>query len=153
MHGVLDHARRNVVAWVALFVAVGGTSYAAVAISNHSITPVKLNPSYIGGYARGVGKRQRQRAGRCCQLGVYAFSPDSGVAPGHYIVDWHPRPTSPCAAIGSVDLSNGLIPGYVIAETAASPGRGEQSTVQTYNPQGQPAALPYDLELLCATPR
>ena len=152
MHGVLDHARRNVVAWVALFVAVGGTSYAAVAISNHSITPVKLNPSYIGGYARAwisVNANGRVAA----SAGGVRVLPDPNVAPGHYIVDWHPRPTSRCTAIGSVDLSDGLIPGYVTAETAASPGRGEQSAVQTFNPQGQPAALPYDLELLCATPR
>jgi hypothetical protein len=39
------------------------------------------------------------------------------------------------------------------ADAFASKGRGEQSIVQTYNAQGQPTALPYDVELLCSTPR
>ena len=152
MHGVLDHARRNVVAWVALFVAVGGTSYAAVAISNHSITPVKLNPRYIGGYVRGWASVNGNGRVAASGGGVRVVV-DSGVGPGHYILDWHPRPTSPCEATGSVDLSNGLIPGYVIAQTAGTRVRGEQSIVQTYNAQGQPDALAFDVQLICATPQ
>jgi hypothetical protein len=41
----------------------------------------------------------------------------------------------------------------VLAQTAASKGRGEQSAVQTYNAQGQPVVLPYDIQLICSTPR
>jgi hypothetical protein len=151
MTRLLAHLRTNAVAYVALFVALGGTSYAAVSVSNHSITPVKLNPRYMGGYVRAWASVNAD--GRIiASAGGVRVLPDPDVAPGHYVVDWRPRPTSRCTAIGSVDLSDGLIPGYVVAETAASPGRGEQSAVQTYNPQGQPATLPYDIELLCSTP-
>ncbi|HEY8763133.1 MAG TPA: hypothetical protein VIM18_02995 [Solirubrobacteraceae bacterium] len=48
----LHHLRDNLVAYLALFVALGGTSYAALTISgsqirNHSIEAVKLNPRSI----------------------------------------------------------------------------------------------------------
>ncbi len=55
----LHHIRQNVVAYLALFVALGGTSYATLAlpagsvgsrqIRNHSITAVKLDPRSIAG--------------------------------------------------------------------------------------------------------
>ena len=59
---VIAHFRGNLVGWIALFVALGGTGYAAISIPrnsvgaaqirNRSITPVKLNPSAIGGSVR-----------------------------------------------------------------------------------------------------
>jgi hypothetical protein len=152
MTRILNHVRTNLVGYLALFVALGGTSYAAIGISNHSINPVKLNPRNIGGYVRAwasVNANGRVTA----STGGVGVLVDSTVAPGHYIIDWHPRPTSRCTTIGSVDFSSGPVPGYLISETAFSPGRGEQSAVQTYNSQGQPAMLAYDIELLCATPR
>jgi hypothetical protein len=153
MTRLLSHARSNLIAYVALFVALGGTSYATISISNHSITPVKLDPRDIGGYVRAwASVTATGRVG--ASAGGVRVIPDPGVAPGHYIIDWHPRPTSPCTAVGSVDFTGGApVAGYVIAGAASSPGRGEQSTVQTYDPQGQPTALAYDVELLCGTPR
>ena len=62
MNRVVQHIRSNVVAYVALFVALGGTSYAALKlpansvgtkqIKNHSITPIKLDPSKTGAVVR-----------------------------------------------------------------------------------------------------
>jgi hypothetical protein len=40
-----------------------------------------------------------------------------------------------------------------LADAFDSKGRGEQSIVQTYNSQGQAVALPYDMDLVCSTPR
>ena len=58
----LTFIRHNAIALLALFVALGGTSYAALALPagsvgarqlrNHSITPIKLDPGSIGGYVR-----------------------------------------------------------------------------------------------------
>jgi hypothetical protein len=45
---LLRHARANAVAYLALFVALGGTSYAAVHIAAHSIGPRELRPHSIG---------------------------------------------------------------------------------------------------------
>jgi hypothetical protein len=52
MQRLLDHARHNLIAYLALFVALGGTSYAAISIPNGSITAAKLNRHSIGGYVR-----------------------------------------------------------------------------------------------------
>jgi hypothetical protein len=58
----LRHLRSNLVAYLALFVALGGTSYAALkipagsvgnrALKNHSITPIKFDRTQIAGYVR-----------------------------------------------------------------------------------------------------
>ena len=58
----LTYIRHNAIALLALFVALGGTSYAALSLPagsvgtkqlrNHSITPIKLDPGSIGGYVR-----------------------------------------------------------------------------------------------------
>lgn len=62
MSKVVRHLKQNVVAYLALFVALGGTSYAAISIPrnsvgakqlrNHSIDPVKLDRKAFGGYVR-----------------------------------------------------------------------------------------------------
>jgi len=62
MSGALNHLKHNAVAYLALFVALGGTSYAAATLGpgsvgtrqlkNHSITPNKLQKSSIAGYVR-----------------------------------------------------------------------------------------------------
>ncbi|MHB8657103.1 MAG: hypothetical protein ACYC91_03980 [Solirubrobacteraceae bacterium] len=56
------HIRTNAIAYLALFVALGGTGYAAAnlpansvgakQISNHSIDPVKLDPNFTGAVVR-----------------------------------------------------------------------------------------------------
>ncbi len=62
MNLLTHHVRSNAIAYLALFVALGGTSYAALElpansvggrqIRNHVISPVKLNPKYIAGSVR-----------------------------------------------------------------------------------------------------
>lgn len=62
MSRVINHFRSNVVAYVALFVALGGTSYAAAnlpagsvgnrQLKNHSISPIKFQRGSIAGYVR-----------------------------------------------------------------------------------------------------
>jgi hypothetical protein len=57
MTRVLNHIRNNLVGYIALFVALGGTSYAAMTISgsqirNRSIDSVKLNPRSVAASVR-----------------------------------------------------------------------------------------------------
>jgi hypothetical protein len=62
MRRFLTHVRHNLIAYVALFVALGGTTYAATALPagsvgtrqlrNGAVTPPKLNHRLIGGYVR-----------------------------------------------------------------------------------------------------
>jgi hypothetical protein len=59
---VVTHLRSNVVAYLALFVALGGTSYAALnlpansvgtkQLKNGAVTPAKLDPTNISGSVR-----------------------------------------------------------------------------------------------------
>lgn len=46
-HSISKHLRRNVVSYVALFVALGGTSYAAVALPKNSVGTPQLKPSSV----------------------------------------------------------------------------------------------------------
>jgi hypothetical protein len=61
MKRLLDHLRANVIAYLALFIALGGTSYALTLpagsvgtrqLKNHSVTPIKLDKGKIAGYVR-----------------------------------------------------------------------------------------------------
>jgi hypothetical protein len=62
MNRILRHLRGNAVAYLALFVALGGTSYAAFSLPansvgtkqlrNHSVTPIKLDPKGIAASVR-----------------------------------------------------------------------------------------------------
>ena len=61
MTRILQHLRANVIAYLALFIALGGTSYAFTLpagsvgprqLKNHSVTPIKFDPRSIGAYVR-----------------------------------------------------------------------------------------------------
>lgn len=155
MRRLLVHVRGQAVGYVALLVALGGTSYAAVSLPNHSVDPVTLNPRFIGGYVRGWASVNANGRVTASGGGVKVLV-DSGVEPGHYIIDWRPKPTTGCTSIGGVNLRGAggpSVPGYLVTQSGASRARGEQTAVQAYNAQGQPTALAFDVELLCSTPR
>lgn len=102
MPRLLAHARANAIAYLSLFVALGGTSYAAVSLPagsvgnrqlrNHSITPVKLDRSAIGGYVREwarVSASGRLIASRPEATVVVWYKPPSSFAGGE--LSW-PKP-------------------------------------------------------------
>ena len=74
MHRLIAHLRSNLVGWIALFVALGGTGYAAISIPrnsvgaaqirNRSITPAKFNPKSIGGSVRAWAIPARHKMAR-----------------------------------------------------------------------------------------
>ena len=152
MTRVIAHVRSNVIAYLALFVALGGTSYAAVAISNHSITPVKFNRGIIGGYVRGWV--EVSASGRLVASGgrwQVSMDPES---PGHYGITWKSFPNSRCTAVGSVDVppTSTAQPGYLVSGTGSFHHR-EFTVVFTYNASGEQAPMPFNLALVCTTPR
>jgi hypothetical protein len=152
MNRLIARVRQNSVAYLALFVALGGTSCAAIALANHSIDPVKLDSKLIGGYVR-AWARVSGGGHIVVSSGQVRVHVERGVGPGHYILRWRPRPTSRCTATGSVDFTGGgPVPGYMASQSVLSRGEGEQTAVQTYSAQGEPSALSFDVELVCATP-
>ncbi len=158
MHQLLRHVRSNAVAYVALFVALGGTGYAALRlpansvgnrqIQNGSVTPVKLDRQLTAGAVRvwaEVNANGRLVAGE--------GSPKSGItrgAVGQFFVTWRAAAFSRCTAVGGIALPGGtpLTPGSVLAQVQTKP---EATTVSAnvYDAQGQPAAIPFWVAVLC----
>lgn len=161
MNRLLHHLRGNAVAYLALFVALGGTSYAAVRIpdnsvgnaqiKNDSIQPVKLNTKYIGGEVRAWARVNA--AGHVIGGGHGIVVTPQGEVPGVYLVspkkDAGVLPTR-CAILTSVDY-NAPAPGYAEAQlgVASTESPKWQATISTYNGQGQQAALPFDFAIIC----
>jgi hypothetical protein len=110
MNRVLNHLKSNVIAYLALFVALGGTSYAAVSLpansvgsrqlKNHSVSAKKLDRGSIAGYVRDwavvadgsvLASRPRAR--------IVEWT-DAGSFPGG-IVSWGKRIPKGCFALAT----------------------------------------------------
>jgi len=159
MSRVLRHFRQNVVAYLALFVALGGTSYAAInlppgsvgsrQLRNHSITPVKFDRRFINDTVRAwavVAPSGTVQAG----AGKPSVLVES-TAPGVYVIKWKnvAVPTQRgCFAIGGITDE---------AEQAGSaeaglfvPRKGPWAVdVGTYGPQGQRLAQYFYAAVIC----
>jgi hypothetical protein len=170
MNRILGRIRANAVAYLALFVALGGSSYAAVnlpagsvgerQIRNHSIDPVKLNPKFIAGSVRAwaiVGSGGKVIAGG----GGPKVSADAPY-PGAYEVRWSVRFSPRCSTNATVDSShspptenvavpgNSSIPvtaGYVVAYSSG--GKPSATFANTYNAQGQLTPLGFNVAVIC----
>jgi hypothetical protein len=133
--------------------ATGGTSVAAVSLTNHSIDPVKLDPNAIGGYVRAWASVNA--SGKVTASGgrVTVRVQADGAQPGLYYFRWNTKLTSPCTVIGNVDSEAGGAPGYVTGGFPDVARTNPTSVAVTYSAAGQATPQPFDVELLCATPR
>ena len=160
MNKLLRHVRSNAIAYVALFVALGGTGYAALRlpansvgsrqIKNGAITPVKIDRHLITGSVRAwaeVSSSGRVLAGEGGPTAVARTGADSL---GQYLVTWKTAPFARCAAVGGAAAPgfSALTPGSVVAQIQPPAGSTEVQ-VNVYNTQGQPTALPFWVALLC----
>ncbi|HXO09090.1 MAG TPA: hypothetical protein VN880_13710 [Solirubrobacteraceae bacterium] len=132
MNRALNHFKSNVIAYLALFVALGGTSYAATTLGpgsvgtrqlkNHSVSPVKLQKSSIGGYVRDWA--QVNEGGHLIASRPHARLvnwTESGLFPGG-IVSWgHSIPRS-CFALATTSPASAS----VAFASAAITNRGSQ---------------------------
>lgn len=162
MHRLVEHIRGNVISYLALFCALSGTGYAAMAIPrgsvgtpelrNGAVTPRKLDAGLTGGYVRawvsvGSGGGVKGSGGKV------TVGQDG---PGAWVIFWpgwrnaKPGLDAHCRVINSIDAGPGPgTPGFAVS---GAPSRG-RTVVQTFNVQGQPAYLPFDAEMVCPTPR
>jgi hypothetical protein len=148
MKRLSNHLRANVVAYLALFVALGGTSYAAVnlptgsvgtrQIKNHSITPIKFDASDIKASVRYwavidgnghvlEGSRPRPK--------TFGFG-GSGIG----IVNWG-RIRQTCFPVATVDDTN---PGFVTAHLTG------EVELDTFDHTGAQGPRTVSLALLCS---
>ncbi len=148
-----QHIRANAIAWLALMVALGGTSYAAVnlpagsvgarQLKNHSITQVKFDPQSIGAVVRYwavIDPRGRVIASR-----PKAENLNRGASGG--ILTWGRRIPSGCFSLATVDgfsPPEGLQVGF--ASTAII---GDELAVNTFAPSGAPDAKRVNVAVLC----
>jgi hypothetical protein len=168
---LVQHLRGNTVAYLALFVALGGTSYAAFSLpagsvgarqlKNHSILPVKLDPKFIAGSVRAwavVGSDGRVVAG-----GGGPKASANAPYPGAYVVKWSVPTHGSCATDVTVDSnrspitehipvmgnpSAGFTAGYAVAYSTGQSGR-TTSAVNTFDQQGRLTPLGFDVAIIC----
>jgi hypothetical protein len=153
LNRAIQHLRGNAIAYLALFVALGGTSYAALnlpagsvgakQIKNHAITPVKFNSSAIGASVRFwaiVDARCR----------VIASSPKAktlGWGGGAGIVTWSRPIPSSCFSLATVDgvsAPEGLQIGFASTATDSS-----EVGLHMFAPSGAPDTKRVNVAVLC----
>jgi hypothetical protein len=159
---LLHHIRSNAVAYAALFIALGGSSYAAVSINgsqirNRTINPIKLNPDFIAGNVRGWAN-VRPNGQLIASAGHPRVQQNHGL-PSEYIIRWGPR-VSHCSTIASVDGADSpptqqvagpgnssltLRTGFAVASRSGS----HYTLVDTYNQSGQPTQMAFNVAVIC----
>ena len=168
MNRLIQHARSNAIAYLALIVALSGTSYAAInlpsgsvgapQIKNHSITPIKLDPTKIAGSVRywaqisdkGTIIASRPRA----QISGWQARFASG------LISWHERFPAGCFALATVaDTNGGVVAGgggfaTVRTYTNVPPQNplAKKANFATFNLSGQPTPEPVNLAVVCPQP-
>ncbi len=171
MTRIVGHLRSNAVAYLALFVALGGTSYAAVAIPagsvgakqirNGAITPVKMNSAYTNGTVRAWAIVSA--AGKVLGGAGKPSARLTAVTPGTYIVDWAVPISTRCAPLATVsgDLSTPtetvtvpggsatLAAGYAVAQTPSPEKLGGGVPVTTFDQSGAPTPLAFYIAVVC----
>ena len=164
MNRALQHVRANAVAYLALFVALGGTGYAATNISRNSVgtsqikngavTPPKLNSKLIGGTVRAWAYVSASGHAYISHgfghIGVRGPIHNPGPPTGAYALDLNAGDVSRCAATGSVSFDSrvgGSGHGYVVVYPPQV--RPPALTVDTFDSAGTLAPLPFVVELLC----
>jgi len=163
MTPLLAYARRNAIALLALFIALGGTGYAAAnlpagsvgkqQLQNHAIDPVKLNPTTIGASIRAWANVAWDGAWR-----VQASSKDiriTRIALGE-VVSWkHTRFARNCMASvtpeRNVPLPGGSssAEGYVTTSFDAPDGHLE---IDGMSPSGSHQVQGFSVLIVCPSP-
>jgi hypothetical protein len=139
LHHVSQSIRRNILSWIAIFIALGGSGYAAIAIPRNSVgtsqlrkgavTPAKLGAG-IGGSVRAwamVGPSGKLIAGS----GHPTVTPFGGVPDGIYGITWGvPIPKS-CATVANVEQHGATGPTETVP-ISNLPGSAPQSVIAGY---------------------
>ena len=157
---LLHHARSNVIAYVALtmsFLALAGGAYAALSlppnsvgarqIRNHSITPVKLDPSAIGGSVR----HWAQVNGDGTIASSSSRAKDTGVAPdGDYVITWSDTLPPRCIPVATVLGTTALLgPATGFANARITGSHPTRVWVSTYDAQGASKPESFSLAVIC----
>jgi hypothetical protein len=156
MNRMLNHLRANTVAYLALFVALGGTSYAAFSLpantvgtrqlKNHSITPIKFDSGRIGAYVRAWAVIQGGNQVVAAKPRARVLSWDPSFAAG--VVSWGSSITRACFPLTSAGRD------FIQAAVLPVQGRSAEVHYQVYSSSGQfdPTAVTTFIAVLCPQP-
>jgi hypothetical protein len=153
----IQHLRGNAIAYLALFVALGGTSYAAFSlpsnsvgqrqIKNHSITPIKFDRAAIGGsvlYWARISATGKVLGSRPRAHIVAWYSGPTALYSGG-VVNWGRAIPSGCFSLATVESYPSA--GYASAVTVSgNGGTGTQVRIATSSPE------PVNVVVICAQP-
>ena len=167
MNRLTHHLRSNAIAYLALMVALGGTSYAAInlpadsvgtrqlksgsvttnKLANGSVTQRKLDPKSIGGSVL-----HWARVGEDGQVLSGSRDSRASLSANEYTVDWKSGFSGRCAVM----VTPAAVPGIAtianrIGVGVNDPGRGKGITrvfVWTYSETG-PARAPFNIAVMC----
>jgi len=157
MSAIARYLKHNALAALALFVALGGTGYAAVSIPhssvgtrqlrNGAVTRAKLNGKQIGATIRAwayVDANGKVLASHGVRPGVARGR--NGFYGFFLTTERVSKSCSATASVGSTP-TEARSPGSAVAslEVTPSPGLG----VNTFNAVGQAAQLPFVVQVLC----
>jgi hypothetical protein len=117
MTKVLGHLQSNVIAYVALFVALGGTGYAAVnlpkdsvgtnQLKNHSVTPIKLDRGSIAGYVRAYVQINAQGRVTASRPAARLIAWQSAGSPPGGLIQWSQQLPAACFAEATAEIQLG----------------------------------------------
>jgi hypothetical protein len=155
---VVTHLRSNVVAYLALFVALGGTSYAALnlpansvgtkQLKNGSVTPAKLDPTNISGSVRAwaeitpMPKPKVVEGKDVSEVKLIRFG--SGQV---YKILWKDPLPAHCPAVATVDATHTALPHYGYA--VAFHSGGDTTYVETFTQVDEPSLMGVNVAVLC----
>jgi hypothetical protein len=160
---LLHHIRQNLIAYVALFIALGGTSYAAFSLpagsvgarqlKNHSITAVKLNPTSLAASVRAWATLQWFGAWR-----IQSSSKDIHVAStaAGEVINWqHTRFPRNCIASVTPIRNFPSEPGTVSSDgyvTTSFDGPAGFLEIDVLAPNGAPQVQSVNVLIVCPSP-
>lgn len=168
MTRLLAHVRNNVVAYLALFVALGGTSYAAFSLpansvgnrqlrngavtsrklAKHAVTGAALDPKSIAG--RIADWAQIRADGHVTSSSPKATVSSTDPTRGIYRVSWHRSIQSNCIAMANPANVPAVL-GQATADTFGpdGPGRNSFVIVQTFDAHGNNVPVTVNVVIIC----
>ena len=168
MKHLLPYARHNAIAIVALFVALGGTSYAAFSLpansvgtrqlrngavtnrklAKHSVTAATLDPKSIAGHI--ADWAQIRADGHVTSSSPKATVSSMDPTRGIYRASWHRSIQPNCIAMAN-PANVPTVLGQATAETFGpdGPGRNSFVIVQTFDASGNNVPVNVNVVIIC----
>jgi hypothetical protein len=170
MRRLIRHAQQHSIGYVALvfsLLALGGASYAAVNIPNHSITtkkikngavgekqlknksidPVKWDPIYVTSFVRRWANVDA--TGKYLSGAPHGSSTQQAGHPGVYELTWGDAFKGFCAPIVSVDSTSSSDAGFATANIVPQANNATAVFVHTFGTDGSPNNEPFSIAIIC----